>query len=118
MTAETYWTCPSWCERGADAGHAVCVAHLGPEYPASVRVTLGQRHTIPWTGYGKRPAPDIDLHCEDRLVRLEIPDAAELVHLLRVLGHGELADAVHAAVELSGAVLTEFAGRQRWEVPT
>ena len=113
MRAETVWPCPDWCERGSEPEHGTCVAHLGPDYPSPVRVTLGQDHM----GCGDRPAPDVALHSNERLVCLEIPAAAEMVHLLRALGHGELADAVQAAVELSGAVLTERYGRQRWEVP-
>jgi hypothetical protein len=117
MTAESYWPCASWCERGNEPERGTCVAHLGPAYPAPVRVTLAQRHYIPWPGYGDRPAPDVALHLDERLVPMEIPAAAEMAHVLRTLGHDELAGAVQTAVELSGAVLTERDGRQRWELP-
>ena len=116
MSAGTCWPCATWCTRGDEPEHGTCVAHLGPAYPAPVRVTLGQQHLIAWPGYDRRP-PDVSLHCGGRMVPLEISDAAELAHLLRSLGHEDLADAVQAAVELSGAVLTERYGRQRWEVP-
>ena len=110
MRAETVWPCASWCESVGE--HGICIGHLGP-YPSSVRVTLGQEHT----GYGARPAPDVALQSDDRLVCLQIPAAAEMADILRALGHDELADAVQAAVELSGAVPTDRYGRQRWELP-